>query len=74
MGSRIVCSEKLTRERKGETVMTEDERYGSVSHCRYVDEVLKDAPWEVRCWRGVGPVLLWGSLVLNSSSLFGHCL
>ncbi|KII69100.1 Choline-phosphate cytidylyltransferase A [Thelohanellus kitauei] len=27
--------------------MNENERYLSVLHCRYVDEVVKDAPWEI---------------------------
>lgn len=30
---------------KSLTVMEEDERYGSVQHCKYTDEAMKDAPW-----------------------------
>ncbi len=42
-----VCNDALTHKCKGKTVMNEQERYEAVSHCRWVDEVVPDAPWVV---------------------------
>lgn len=42
-----VCNDELTWKMKGRTVMTESERYDAVQHCRYVDEVVTDAPWQI---------------------------
>ncbi|XP_076363215.1 choline-phosphate cytidylyltransferase A-like isoform X2 [Tachypleus tridentatus] len=42
-----VNSDTMTHENKGKTVMTGDERYEAVSHCRYVDEVIRDCPWVI---------------------------
>merc|ERR550519_1998923 len=39
------CNDKLTHSHKGKTVMDDNERYEALRHCRYVDEVVVDAPW-----------------------------
>ncbi|PRQ44067.1 putative choline-phosphate cytidylyltransferase [Rosa chinensis] len=42
-----VCNDATTHKFKGKTVMTESERYESLCHCKWVDEVIPDAPWVV---------------------------
>ncbi|WCJ41953.1 Choline-phosphate cytidylyltransferase 2 [Euphorbia peplus] len=39
------CNDETTHKYKGKTVMTDKERYESLRHCRWVDEVIPDAPW-----------------------------
>ncbi|KAI7882783.1 uncharacterized protein EV154DRAFT_522778 [Mucor mucedo] len=42
-----VCDDRETHARKGKTVMTDLERYESVRHCKWVDEVIESAPWVI---------------------------
>ena len=39
------CNDKLTIENKGILVMKEKDRYESLKHCKWVDEIITDAPW-----------------------------
>nr|AEQ94133.1 putative cholinephosphate cytidylyltransferase [Elaeis guineensis] len=41
------CNDEITHMYKGKTVMTESERYESLRHCKWVDEVIPDAPWVI---------------------------
>jgi choline-phosphate cytidylyltransferase len=43
----IVSNDIETHKRKGKTVMSDVERYEAVRHCKWVDEVVRDAPWFV---------------------------
>ena len=40
-----VCSDKTAQANKRIPIMTMEERVASVAGCRYVDEVVPDAPW-----------------------------
>lgn len=42
-----VCSDELVRSYKASPVLSSAERYESVRHCKWVDEVVEDAPWTV---------------------------
>ncbi|CAN8247707.1 unnamed protein product [Cochlearia groenlandica] len=41
------CNDETTYKYKGRTVMTAEERYESLRHCKWVDEVIPDAPWVI---------------------------
>lgn len=41
------CNDEVTHKYKGRTVMTDEERYESLRHCKWVDEVIPDAPWVI---------------------------
>ena len=41
------CNDKLTEERKKKPILNEHERYESLRHCRWVDEIIENAPWEI---------------------------
>lgn len=42
-----VCSDELVRKHKASPVLNSAERYESVRHCKWVDEVVEDAPWTI---------------------------
>lgn len=43
----LVCSDAVTHRMKGKTVMDQHERAESLRHCRWVDEVVENAPWVI---------------------------
>jgi choline-phosphate cytidylyltransferase len=42
-----ISNDRDTKKYKGMPVMTEDERYESVRHCKWVDEIIENAPWTI---------------------------
>lgn len=42
-----VCSDEVVRKYKASPVLTSAERYESVGNCKWVDEVIEDAPWQI---------------------------
>jgi len=46
----LVCglpNDNETHRRKGMTVLTDKQRAETVRHCKWVDEIIEDAPWEI---------------------------
>ena len=41
------CNDELTKKKKGQPVLTAEERYESLRHCKWVDEVIENAPWVI---------------------------
>ncbi|KAJ8909525.1 hypothetical protein NQ315_016135 [Exocentrus adspersus] len=42
-----IPSDKLTKELKGDLILSAGERIESLKHCKYVDEIIENAPWVV---------------------------
>lgn len=42
-----IPNDELTHKYKGLTVLTDEQRYESLRHCKWVDEVIPNAPWEI---------------------------
>jgi len=40
-----IVNDEITHEKKGNTVMNNQERVNAVRHCRYVDEIVENQPW-----------------------------
>jgi len=42
-----VCNDEVTHSKKGMTVFSDIERAESIRHCKWVDEVIENAPWVI---------------------------